>query len=134
MTTPAEEESELYDMFKGKTLTENLQNIVAGACTGYSYADLETAINDGEDLLDTEEIMEVDSAVNLLAHLFKAHLKAQQQTLLERIDAEVIGKDRDIDEFVIHDNKLTVLFQNDLRTEQRKALSRIKGELGEGAA
>lgn len=57
---------------------------------------------------------------------------AQQQTLLDRIDTEVIGEDARIDIPGASITNTANRHENELRTEQRKALQRIKGELGEG--
>lgn len=72
-------DQELYKVFEGKSLKENLQDIIAGNNTGYTYDKLQEEIKSGQDLLEDDEIKLVDKTVNLLAHLFKAH----QQVLVD---------------------------------------------------
>lgn len=74
-----------------------------------------------------------------LRSAFDAELLAQQRGLLDRIDTEVIGKDdppipREMAKQLGFSSTLWeqhTVMRNLQRTEQRKALQRIKGELGE---
>lgn len=79
---------------------------------------------------------------DLMREELTALLLAQQQTLLEWINAEVIGKDTNLsvvsrgeeldNKFFNSPYAVTKQTENNLRAEQRKALQRIKDELGEG--
>lgn len=60
------------ELFAGKTLKENVQDIVARNNTGYKYEELK---NKEDDELDyQEELEEIDKTVNLLLHLFIHHI------------------------------------------------------------
>lgn len=71
-----------------------------------------------------------------LEQKLSALLLAQQQSLLKRIDTEVIGEDKVVYEHNKPDSlpisiNMTENYNNALRAEQRKVLARIKAELGE---
>lgn len=70
--------------FEGKTLQQNLRDIVARGNTGYAYAELKDVISTGDDLLDDDELEQVDKTVNILAHLCAAY--ADARVLEARID------------------------------------------------
>lgn len=65
-------------VFGGKTLRQNLQDVVARNNTGYAYEELKEAIRSGEELLEDDETESVDKTVNLLTHLFFALLEKKE--------------------------------------------------------
>lgn len=60
------------ELFAGKTLKENVQDIVAMNNTGYKYDELKH--KDDDELDCQEELEEIDKTVNLLLHLFISHI------------------------------------------------------------
>ena len=76
------------EVFAGKTLKQNLQDIVARNNTGYTYAELQDVVKEGEELLEDDELEQVDKTVNLLAHLYIRHAESvRQQVLSEALEA-----------------------------------------------
>lgn len=84
MTTTPNSFDDARKVFEGKTLKQNLQDIIARNNTGYTYAELAAEIERGEDLLEDEEIEQVDKTVNLLCHLILTHRNAELKKLLEQ--------------------------------------------------
>jgi len=74
---------ELYKIFEGKTLKQNVQDIVARYGTGYTYEELKSD-EEFADFDPQEELQSVDKTVNILSHLYIAHIKAQLNN--ERIE------------------------------------------------
>lgn len=86
---------ELRDrLFAGKTLKQNLRDIIARNNTGHSYDELVELVKDEEndEMLETDEVEQVDKTVNLLAHLFVSHVQAevtrQKDELLDELEIE----------------------------------------------
>lgn len=95
----------------------------------YMVTDFVNAINAIPSLPENDDEIPVMDAFETA---IMALLLTQQQVLLERIDTEVIGEDARIDIPGASITNTANRHENELRTEQRKALQRIKGELGEG--
>lgn len=57
-------------LWYGVKFKDALRDVIANNNTGYNYKDLAKAIEDGEDMLEYDEIENVDRTVNILLHLF----------------------------------------------------------------
>lgn len=65
---------EEYEKLWGKkTMQQALQDAIAKAHTGYSYAKLQSMVEDEEndDGLEADEVKDVDSLANLIGHMFE---------------------------------------------------------------
>lgn len=84
------------NVFGGKTLRENLRDIIARHSTGYSYDELKNVIAIGDDMLEDDEVESVDRTVNLLAHLMTAHAQrvkaAEVSRTLDFLNDPVVTK------------------------------------------
>jgi len=65
---------EEYEKLWGKkTMQQALQDAIAKAHTGYSYAKLQEMVKDenNEDMLEADEVKDVDKLANLIGHMFE---------------------------------------------------------------
>ena len=65
---------EEYEKLWGKkTMQEALQDAIAKAHTGYSYAKLQEMVKDenNEDMLEADEVKDIDKLTNLIGHMFE---------------------------------------------------------------
>jgi len=78
-----DEERVQLEAFGGKTLKQNLRDVVARNNTGYSYQELVDVLNSGDadDLLDDDELENVDKTVKLLSHLYIHTAKSRDQQI-----------------------------------------------------
>jgi hypothetical protein len=78
------------DVFSGKTLKQNLRDIIARNNTGYSYQELVDVLNSDstDDMLEDDELESVDKTVNLLAHLYVHMAKSRDQQIA--LAAEIV--------------------------------------------
>lgn len=66
--------SDDYEKLWGKkTMQEALRDAIAKAHTGYSYAKLQSMVEDenNDDGLEADEVKDVDSLTNLIGHMFE---------------------------------------------------------------
>ena len=85
-------------LFAGKTLKQNLRDIIARNNTGHSYDELVEIVKDEEndEMLEADEVEQVDKTVNLLAHLFvsqpiRAERRARMKLSKKREDWFLAG-------------------------------------------
>ena len=70
-------------LFAGKTLLQNVRDIIARNNTGYKYDELVNHVPLEDELDCDEELVEVDRTVGLLLHLYGHHL--EQSSRKERL-------------------------------------------------